>query len=304
MATEPVLLVTGTFGTLASRVLRRLAEERPGRIITVGRLANRRLAVPSGVEFVDGDLRDGTLWAHLPNTITHVFHLAAAIPWQRERKTDAAVILDNLTPLSHLLERSYAWTRLRQIIFASSVAVYGWSAEILYENAPKQPADLYGAAKLAAEDLLLAAAARGIAVASLRYSSLVGHGQYPGTVIPAMVRAARQEQRICVFGAGSRSQDFLHYDDAAEAALLAYRCAAAGAFNIAAGKSITMTQLAELIREVCSSGTAAIEHRRDLPEGDPGFRVDISKAVRELGYRPRFDLRFGLAELSRVRDRE
>jgi nucleoside-diphosphate-sugar epimerase len=245
---------------------------------------------------VQGDLRDKETWRALPSTITHVFHLAAAIPWQHE-KVLASVVTDNLGPLSLLLEASQHWPRLEQIVFASSVAVFGYTLDVLHEDSPKRPGDLYGAAKLAGENLLLVATARGIRVACLRYTSLFGLGQHARTVIPTMIRSATESGRIRVFGEGQRSQDFLHYEDAAEATFLAYRHAAAGSFNIGMGKSITMTALAGLIREIFTKGRAEVIHDLETSEGDLGFRVDISKATRELLYRPRRDLGFGLDQL-------
>jgi nucleoside-diphosphate-sugar epimerase len=291
---ESVILVTGAHGSLASRVLGLLTADTAGRVIAVSRRPQA-----GGIDWVTGDLRDAATWAGLPKGITHVFHLAAAIPWLREQKTHASVVTDNLGPLAHLLEHSQHWPSLTQIVYASSVSVYGWTREVLGEDAPKRPVDLYGASKLAGEDLLQAATARGIRVASLRYSSLYGQGQYPGTVMPTMIAAAMQMGRIRIYGEGLRSQDFLHYDDAAQAALLAYRHATAGSFNVGNGTPVTMTKLAELIRDVFTQGRAEIVHDRQMPEGDPGFRIDISKAVRELSFRPRRDLRQGLMQLKR-----
>jgi nucleoside-diphosphate-sugar epimerase len=299
MANDRVYLVTGAFGALASRVLGLLAEEAGGRILAIGRHAGKRHALPHRIELIDGDLRNGAVWAELPRTITHVLHLAASIPWQREQKTSASVVSDNVGPLGHLLEQSQHWPSLEQIVYASSVSVYGWTHDVLREDSPKHPTDLYGAAKLAGEDLLLAAGARGIRVAGLRYGSLYGKGQYAGTVIPTMIRAATQAGRIRIYGEGSRSQDFLHYDDAAEAALLACRHAVQGPFNIGSGSAITMTELAGLIREIFTAGRAEVVHDRQMAEGDPGFRIDISKAARELGFTPRRDMRSGLALLGR-----
>jgi nucleoside-diphosphate-sugar epimerase len=290
---ERVFLVTGAAGALASRVLGLLRAE-AGRVVAVSR---RPLAGVANM--VVGDLRDADTWTRLPNNITHVFHLAGVIPWQREQKTQAAVITDNLVPMAHLLEHSRRWPGLRQIIYASSVSVYGWSRDIVREDAPKRPMDFYAAAKRAGEELLGMAAAFGVRVTSLRYGSLYGRGQYPGTVLPTMIAAAVQSGRVCVHGAGQRSQDFLHYDDAAEAALLASRHSAAGAFNIGSGAAVTMTALAELIRDVFTGGHAEIVHDREKPEGDPGFRIDIAKATRELSFWPHRSLRQGLEQLHR-----
>src|SRR5687768_5408227 len=112
MSAERVFLVTGAFGALASHLLRLLAEESVGRVIAVARSGVGRQALPHGVELVVGDLRHGEVWAGLPRTITHVFHLAAAIPWQRGKKAQASVVADNLGPVGHLLEQRQHWPAL------------------------------------------------------------------------------------------------------------------------------------------------------------------------------------------------
>ena len=300
---ERIFLVTGAYGALASRLLGLLAEQTSERVIAVARSTTSRQPLPPGIELNPGDLCDPDLWARLPRTITHVFHLAASIPWRREQKMQSQVIIDNVWPVSHLLAQAQHWPALQQIVYASSVSVYGWSEETLREDAPKRPVELYGAAKLAGEDLLLAAGARVIRVASLRYSSLFGPGQYAGTVIPTMIRAATQEGRIRIFGEGQRSQDFLHYDEAARAALLACQRRAEGVFNIGSGNAVSMTELAGLIREVFTANRAEIFHDRNVSEGEPGFRIDISKARTELAFNPGRDLRHGLMQLKQASER-
>jgi nucleoside-diphosphate-sugar epimerase len=112
-----------------------------------------------------------------------------------------------------------------------------------------------------------------------------------------MVHGAIQKKEIVVYGEGKRTQDFLHVKDAALANLLAYEKEARGVFNIASGISITMQSLAQTINEIFIQNEAKIIRLSSKEDDDPGFKVDISKAIQELNYQPSFQIREGLLKL-------
>jgi UDP-glucose 4-epimerase len=266
------------------------------RVIAMVRRARAARFGP-GIEIVAGDLRAARVWRKLPETVTHLIHLAAAIPRETARADPADVILDNLAPLARLIAESARWEALRHVVYASSVSVYAPTVERLRESSLTRPPAAYGAAKLAGEALLQVLTARGIAVAALRYSSLYGTGQYPGTVLPLMVDRARRGLPLHVFNA-ARVQDFVHVDDAARATWLACEREARGAFNVGTGRSIAMMGLARaIVRIFDRHGTSHIVVDGG-PSGDAGVRMDVGRARRELGYRPVFSLDAGLRRLN------
>jgi UDP-glucose 4-epimerase len=295
-----VIVVTGAAGFLGSRVVPLLRRAVPdARLIAVVR--RKRSGEPSqpGVEILYGDLRSANVWRRLPAGVTHVIHLAAKIPWNRRHADRPAVVLDNLEPIAHLLHVSPTWAGLRQVVYGSSVSVYGTTARRLRESSPTRPATLYGAAKLSGEHLLEVLTQRGIPVASLRFSSLYGAGQYQGTVLPLLAGRARRGLPLELFNA-KRVQDFLHVEDAARATWLACRKGARGAFNVGTGRSVSMTVLARaVLRAFDVRGTSRIVQCAPAATGDPGIRLDIGRARRELGYRPRVGLDDGLRQLAR-----
>jgi UDP-glucose 4-epimerase len=272
---------------------------RQARVIAVVRRDRSEGRREPGVEVMCGDLRLARTWQRLPSDTTHVIHLAAAIPWKRQAGERAAVVADNLGPVAQLVQAASNWAGLRHVVYGSSVSVYGITAGRLRETSPAQPATLYGVAKLSGELAVGLLAQRGVAVSALRFSSLYGTGQYPGTVLPLLMDRARRGDALELFNEG-RVQDFLHVDDAARATLLACRLGARGPFNVGTGRSVSMRVLARAIlrtfdvrragRIVVSAPSAA---------GDPGIRLDIARARRELGYRPRIALADGLQRLAR-----
>jgi nucleoside-diphosphate-sugar epimerase len=295
---QSVILVTGAGGLLGSRVVRLLPNAIPGaRVLAVRRKETGILADQPNVETIHGDLRDEQLWASLPREITQVVHLAAMIPWKLEDRHKPSVVTENILPLANLIAQSRHWPNLQQVIYSSSVSVYTPSNKVLNEESPAQPTGLYGAAKLAGENLLSCLAARGVHTVSLRLSSLYGQGQYAGTVLPLMVTRARQQQDLLLFGDGSRCQDFLDCDDAARAILLAFQKQAKGTYNVGCGVAVSMKELAETINRVFADGRAKIVMQPEKSENDPGLKLNIGKARRELEFQSLMTLETGLRKL-------
>lgn len=291
---QPVILVTGGDGLLGSRLLPLLAENIPGaEIIVVTRSGKQR----SWTTNVRGDLRDESLWARIPDTVTHVFHLAGVIPWKAEDRYNASLVRDNLLPIANLVQQSRNWTSLRQVLHSSSVSVYAATEKFLQEDSPRQPANLYAYSKLAGEELLRFVEAGGVRTVSLRLSSLYARGQYPGSVLPIMVSRARQKQDITIFGDGTRTQDFIHCEDAARALLLCFKKGAQGVYNVGTGTPVTMTELAQTASLVFSAGETKIVYEPEKGDHDLGIKLDISKARRELNYQPQMSLEQGLRKL-------
>jgi UDP-glucose 4-epimerase len=298
-SSQLVILITGSRGQLGSRVVPILAKNYPrSEIIVLARTEKQSREDNTQAKAIIGDLRDEKLWLQIPKTVTHVVHLAAVIPWRIEDHQKASVVTDNLLPLAHLIESSQSWPKLRQVINSSSVSVYAQTAELLSEDSLKRPSSLYGATKLAGEQLLCCLDARGVKTVSLRFSSLYAHGQYQGTVLPIMVGRALEKQPILVFGDGRRTQDFLHCEDAARALLLCLQKEARGIYNVGSGIPVTMTELAQTISRVLTGGKARVVCQ-PAEDQDPGIKLDISKARRELGYEPQISLERGLEILKK-----
>lgn len=295
---DSVILITGAGGFLGGRLVS-IFEKKIShcRLIAVRRGGIAANPFSNNVTIVDGDLRAAATWSRLPDSITHVFHAAARIPWQKDEKNRAAVAEDNIIPLAHLIEYSQRWPGLRQIVFSSSVSVYSPSKEYLSERSRTLPENIYGASKLAGESLLTCMSVRGVKTVCLRYSSLYGAGQYPGTVLPLMVGRALEGKDIVVYGDGGRTQDFLECDDAVYANLLAYERNAEGVFNIGSGTPTSMKELAIAISDVFSEGRSKVVCAPEKRENDPGCKMDISKAQEQLQYFPAYQLPAGLKKL-------
>ena len=277
------ILVTGSAGLLGSRLLPLLAQSIPNaRIIATTRSSTKTTTATPGVAYVRADLRELSFWQSLPTTITHVFYLAAVIPWKPEDRARPKLMSENISPVLNLLEMISEWPQLKQIIYSSSISVYSPTTTFITERSRCDPPTIYGKSKLIGENLL----ATFPHSVSLRLSSIYGPDQFAGTVLPIMVKRARDKEPLIVFGDGSRTQDFIHVDDAARACLLCLQKGATGVYNVGSGVPVTMTELAQTVSEVFAEGTSQIIFRPEQTDTDQGMRIDISKIRSELNYQP------------------
>lgn len=292
------ILITGACGFLGSRLIPKLAREcGDNRIVLVDKVRKSNMALSDGMEFVRADLKRTSAWEKLPRSITRVFYLAGALPYGIRYSKDPAIMSDNLLPIAHMVKESRTWRGLKQIIYSSTISVYGQSPYFLNERSAPDTTSRYGLAKLVAENLLLPLELKSIRIAVLRYSSLYGFGQNQSTVLPVMVRSAMKNKKISVHGSGKRTMDFLECEDAATANILAYIKNAGGVFNIGSGKPVTMNALASGVNKIFTEGGTKIVMASNKKSSGPGYKIDISAAKRALGYRPEFQLNAGLKKL-------
>ena len=88
-----VIVITGAGGFLGSRVVPLMRRKAPrARVLAVVRGNHRTRSFGPGIEMVSGDLRLDKVWRSLPDTVTHVIHLAAAIPWNTRHADRPAVV--------------------------------------------------------------------------------------------------------------------------------------------------------------------------------------------------------------------
>jgi len=195
----------------------------------------------------------------------------------------------------------------RRMLFASSAAVYGDPVELpLTEQSCTTPTVPYGDSKLAAETVLREVLApAGVDFAALRLANVYGPRQRTdgeGGVVAQFASRMVAGTPPVIFGSGAQTRDFIFVGDVVSAFVralehegpLALPGPAGAAYNISTGRSTSVTDLADGLREA-TGYTGPIE-RAGAREGDVAVSVlDPAKAERELGWRATADLRSGLA---------
>jgi len=227
--------------------------------------------------------------------VSTIVYLASAVPSSFENlSTDLFEM--NLKMHGEVL--SY-WEKAGcHLIFASSCSVYGHKGPFPWreENAPN-PENYYSISKLAGE-LMFDARSAELPLTILRINAPYGFPVGRKTVVNVFMESALDGTDLILYGTGKRVQDLLHVSDVAAAFWLAHSKKKCGAYNIASGKTVTMKRLAEMIVDCTHSSSKIVKSGKPDPQEGVKVAVDVSRARRELGFRPRYDLAKGLEALA------
>jgi UDP-glucose 4-epimerase len=172
------------------------------------------------------------------------------------------------------------------------------------ERQPPNPVDVNGINKLAGERYhVLYNNVYGIHTSVLRLTNTYGPRMLVKnnrqTALGWLIRQAMDGEQIDLFGDGSQLRDFTFVDDAVDAFLMAAANDAANGqvFNVGAIEPVSLRELTELLIEIAGSGSYRLipfpPERKAIDIGS--IYVDDRKIRRVLKWRPRIDLREGLA---------
>jgi len=286
------VLVTGGAGFIGRRLVMTLRAS--GAEVTV---VDRHPPQDPDVRSVVGDLRDPSVAAQAVSPGTDVIiHLAAVTSVLRSVTDPVETYRTNVDATATLLELARQ-RGVAAFLLASTNAVVGNVGQtVITEQTPTLPLTPYGATKAAAEMLLSAySASYGVAGCALRFTNVYGPGmkEKDSNFVPRVMRAARDDLGIQVYGDGNQVRDLVHVDDIVAGILLAWRTGAVGPLILGAGQACSVNDILRAARSITGAPLPA-EHVPAQPGEMPAVIVDIS-AARALGYAPAHDLRSGLA---------
>ena len=289
------VLVTGGAGFVGSHLAESLTEAADVRVLDD--LSNSDGAdVPAHATLIEGDVRDRETVREAMAGVDVAFHEAAMVSVPASIEEPLACHDVNGTATLQLLD--VARETDSRVVLASSAAIYGHPEAVpIAEEAPKRPTSPYGVEKLANDEYARVYAEEyGLETVALRYFNIYGPrqtGQYSG-VISTFVDQAQAGDPITVEGDGEQTRDFVHVDDVVRANRLAATADVTGtAYNVGTGSSVTIRELAEIVRDV-TDASVPIEHVDPRSNDIQQSRADVTRARRELGFEPTLSLRDGL----------
>ena len=188
---------------------------------------------------------------------------------------------------------------VERIIFASSAAVYGDTADLpVPEEAPGQPASFYGLSKLTAERYIqMYHALYGLNYLILRYANVYGERQGDrgeGGVVSIFAGCLCRNNRLNIYGDGGQTRDFVYVGDVAAANVAAVTTPQTNRIlNISSQTETSVNELAALFAEI--AGEAACPAYHPARSGDI-LRSTLRnrEACAALDWQPRIGLREGL----------
>ncbi len=250
----------------------------------------------SSFRFIEESLQAAPL-ERLLEGMTHVFHLAAQAGVRKSWGRDFRVYTDNNVDATQRLLEACVGRPLHRFVYASSSSVYGDNVTIpMREDALPQPVSPYGVTKLAAEQLChLYHGNHGVPATSMRYFTVYGPRQRPDMAFNRFIRAALSGAPITLYGDGGQTRDFTYIADIVAANLAAGDRGRPGAvYNIGGGSRVSIHDVLALVAEL--TGRSLDIRREETQKGDMRDTfADTSRARADLGFRPAWSLRDGLA---------
>lgn len=302
------ILLTGGAGFIGSHLAERLLS-RGERVVVLDNLDDfydpaikrKNLASAEGrssFRLVVGDIRDEGALDRLmeEESFDTVIHLAARAGVRPSIKKPVLYADVNLNGTSRLLEACRRHG-LKRFIFGSSSSVYGNDNEVPFsEDAPvSRPVSPYAATKAAGE--LLCHAYHHLHrfdVTCLRFFTVYGPRQRPEMAIHEFSRLIMEGKPVKRFGDGTSERDYTYVDDIIDGVERALdRLGGYRIYNLGESRRISLTALIDLLaREIGLSARI-----REMPDQAGDVRTtwaDISRARRDLGYKPQVQIEEGV----------
>lgn len=241
----------------------------------------------------------------------YVFLAAAKVGGILANSTQPADFLrDNLAIELAVIDSAYR-NGVRKLLFLGSSCIYPKFApqplkeDYLLTGDLEPTNEPYAVAKIAGIKLCEAYRKQyGVDFISAMPTNLYGPGDnfdlHSSHVLPALIRKfheakERGEPSVSVWGTGKPRREFLHVDDLADACLYLMRSySEAETVNVGVGKDISISELAELVREVVGYA-GEISYDTTKPDGTPRKLLDVEK-LNALGWQYRMPLKEGIAK--------
>jgi len=219
-------VVTGGAGFIGSHLVDRLSVKTSNvRVIdnlSSGSLENIKMHIGKPyLTFVKADLKSlDSEWVKEFVDADVVYHLAAN-PEVRVSVTDPKIHFDeNVVTTFNVLEACRKGN-VRYLVFASSSTVYGDARTIpTPEDHPLEPISVYGACKLACENLMISyAKLYGIRCLILRYANIIGPRSRHGVIIDFVKKLKNDPRKLEILGDGTQKKSYIHVEDAVTATM-------------------------------------------------------------------------------------
>ncbi|OIO20670.1 NAD-dependent epimerase [Candidatus Micrarchaeota archaeon CG11_big_fil_rev_8_21_14_0_20_47_5] len=302
------VLVTGGLGFIGSNLCIRLASL--GASVRILNKNPRRLEgstfnispAEAKTEIIFGDMCDSGMIGKAVRGIDVIFHLAGRASHVDSMTDPVGDANANAESALYLIEGARKNSPSAKIVYTGTRGQYGNAKALpVKEEHPKNPVDINGINKQAAEDyFLFYSHSNSLSACCLRLGNIYGPRMQMKNknqgFISWFIRQAIDDETINVFGDGLQRRDFVYVDDVVDAMLL---CGMkwetnSQAYNLG-GDAYSVLDTAKLVVKSAGSGsvktTPYTEGHKKVEVGD--FVPDCSK-LHALGWKPRVSFEDGL----------
>lgn len=295
------VLVTGAAGFIAAYLIPAVLEGGAEVVaFDIARDPSALRHVKGKLAYVRGDLAvpEDLYRAMLIHRPTDIFHLGSLLAGPCE-ESPALGFRVNFGSTLTLLDAAAA-LNVRRFIMTSSISVFGKdAAEPVRDDAPKNPANVYGQTKLACEHLLFwYARERGVDGRAVRFSWVFGPGRTTGitALYSSLHLDAIAQGRPVEVPNPEETGDWLYVKDAVRALLALFRAPEAPQriYNIAGGV-YSIRQVLEIAQRLRPKAQVAYHAGGKRLSPYPAA-YDDAPARRDLGWRPAYSIQAAVAD--------
>jgi UDP-glucose 4-epimerase len=307
---DSVILITGGAGFIGSYVVEDLIPLQPKKIIIIDNLIRggfqnmKNFIQDPVVEFHEGDIRDLELLEKCIAGSDYVFHMAALRinSCAANPREGFEVMLKSTFEVASFCVKH----KVKKVIYSSSASVYGLAQHFPTPETdnPYNNQTFYGAAKMWGEQLFRSFKFMyGLDYVALRYFNAYGprmdtDGKYTEVMIK-WLDCIRDGRKPLIYGDGSTTMDFVYVKDIAKSNIAALQSNVTDeVFNIGNFEETSLKELLEVLLKVNQS-TLDPEFREENSINPVSRRLaDITKAEKQLNFKPTVSLDQGMKELS------
>lgn len=300
------LLVTGGAGFIGSNFLRYWSDKYPDdHLVTLDALTYVASldALPKGVDFVRGDIRNQELVEHL----LREYKVDVVVNFAAESHNSLAILRPgeffstNVMGVQSLLEacRKAGIGRFHQI---STCEVYGDmdldDPGAFTEDSPYLPRTPYNAAKAGGDHVVRAYHhTYDIPITITNCSNNYGPYQFPEKVIPLFVTNALQGKTLPMYASTRNRREWLHVQDHCRAIDQVLSDGRVGeTYLVGSGVEADIETIADLVLTELGLPASLKTIVPDRPSHDRRYLLDSTKLRSELGWEPRISFAEGIRE--------
>lgn len=304
------VLVVGGAGYIGSHTVYELIKDGQEVIILDNLSSGYMELVHKDAIFYQGDIRnkEDIMAVFKKHKIDVVMHFAAKIVVPESVKEPLEYYHNNVEGVRVLLE-AMRDSKVRNIVFSSTAAVYGEASGVCDENSPTKPINPYGETKLACEQLIKwSALAYDMNYVIFRYFNVAGADESLKIglmkdqlthLIPVAIQGILGiREYLTIYGNdyptkdGTCVRDYIHVSDLAYAHVLGAKYLLSGGqseiMNLGSNNGFTVLEVAQAVNEIAPL-KYIIGDRRD---GDPAYLIASNdKAKTILKWNPKYSLK-------------
>jgi UDP-glucuronate 4-epimerase len=252
-------------------------------------------------QLVEADIRDiAAVDKVVTDDVEIVVHLAAKAGVRPSIEQPVLYADVNVNGTAVLLQAAKKH-KIKKFIFGSSSSIYGNNKKVPFSENDNVdfPISPYAATKKAGE--LICHTYHhlyGISIMCLRFFTVYGPRQRPDLAIHKFARLIEQGSPIPIYGDGTMMRDFTYIDDIIDGTVAAMaKCTGFNIYNLGESRPVSVNDLVVEIEKAL--GKKAVKEYLPPQPGDvERTYADITKAARDLGYRPSTTIQAGLKKFA------